>query len=133
MTADRKLRVGIIGVGNIGSAHAKRIYEGKISGMCLCALCDTDAAVGQSLSEKYPDVTVFESSDALMESGLVEAVIIATPHYFHPPIAIEAFGHGLHVLTEKPAGVDLSSARAMCEAAKSSGKTFGVMFNQRAN
>ncbi|MBO5203593.1 MAG: Gfo/Idh/MocA family oxidoreductase [Clostridia bacterium] len=133
MNDDRKLRVGIIGVGNIGSAHARSIYEGKISGMCLCALCDTDAAVRQSLSEKYPNVTVFESSDALIESGTVEAVIIATPHYYHPPIAIKAFGHGLHVLTEKPAGVDLDSAKAMCEAAKKSGKTFGVMFNQRAN
>ncbi len=133
MTDGKQVRVGIIGVGNIGSAHAGRIYGGDIAGMRLCALCDTDAAVRASLAEKYPNVAIFESSDALIDSGTVDAVIVATPHYYHPPIAIRAFESGLHVLTEKPAGVDVCSAKAMCAAAKASGKTFGVMFNQRAN
>jgi predicted dehydrogenase len=78
-------------------------------------------------------VPTFATHSELIASGAVDAVIISTPHYYHPPIAIDAFEAGLHVLTEKPAGVDCASVREMCEAAKRSGKTFGVMFNQRAN
>lgn len=129
----KKLRVGIIGVGNIGSAHAHAIYEGKLPNMQLCALCDTSAEKREELRRIYADIPVFSSCTELFESKLAEAVIIATPHYFHPPVAIEAFSHGLHVLTEKPAGVDCASVKKMCEAAERSGKVFGVMFNQRAS
>lgn len=133
MSTVKTLRVGIIGVGNIGSAHAAAIYSGKIAGMSLCALCDTDAAVRDALNAKYPDVPVFTAHTELISSGKCEAVIIATPHYFHPPIAIASFRAGLHVLTEKPAGVDCASVKQMISAARESGKVFGVMFNQRAS
>ena len=130
---DKSLRVGIIGIGNIGSAHAHAIYSGEVKGMKLCALCDSDEKVAARLKEQYPDVPVFSAHTELINSKLVDAVVISTPHYYHPPIAIDAFGAGLHVLTEKPAGVDCASVKKMCEAAKKSGKAFGVMFNQRAN
>ena len=133
MSNDKKLKVAIIGVGNIGSAHAAAIYSGKIPHMCLAALCDSDEQRLTALKQTYSDVPVFDSAQQLFDSGVAEAVVIATPHYLHPPIAIEAFGRGLHVLTEKPAGVDCKSAKQMCEAAERSGKVFGVMFNQRAN
>ncbi|MBQ9112912.1 MAG: Gfo/Idh/MocA family oxidoreductase [Clostridia bacterium] len=133
MSDENKLKVGIIGVGNIGGAHASAVYGGEIEHMCLAALCDCDPEKAAELRRKYPDIPVFESARELFDSGLAQAVIIATPHYYHPPIAVEAFRRGLHVLTEKPAGVDCKSAGEMCRAAKESGKTFGVMFNQRAN
>ena len=132
-TDNHTLRVGIVGIGNIGSAHARTIYSGEVAGMTLAALCDSNEKKRAKLSAEYPDIPIFDSHSALFESGLIEAVIIATPHYFHPPIAIDAFGKGLHVLTEKPAGVDCDSVKRMCEAATKSGKVFGVMFNQRAN
>ena len=128
-----KLRVGIIGIGNIGSAHASAIYSGKIPNMELAALCDTNADVRKQLCEKYDDVPIFKTHEELLQSKVCEAVIIATPHYFHPPIAIDAFRAGLHVLTEKPAGVDCASVKEMCSEAELSGKVFGVMFNQRTN
>ena len=133
MSDSEKLRIGIIGVGNIGSAHAHAIYSGDVPNMSLCALCDTDASVRARLESEYEGIPVFATHGELLASGAVDAVIISTPHYYHPPIAIDAFGAGLHVLTEKPAGVDCASVRAMCSAAKQSGKVFGVMFNQRAN
>lgn len=133
MSDREKLRVGIIGIGNIGSAHASAIYSGNVPNMSLAALCDTDTDRRAELCEKYPDIPVFSSHKELISSGLCDAVVIATPHYFHPPIAIDAFGAGLHVLTEKPAGVDCASVKEMCAAAELSGKTFGVMFNQRTN
>ena len=128
-----KLRVGIIGVGNMGSAHAKNIYEGHIEHMRLAALCDTDAEKRMRCNSFWPDVAVFDNADDLLASGLVDAVIIATPHYYHPPLAIRAFEAGCHVLTEKPAGVSLSAAVHMSEAAEKSGKVFGIMFNQRTD
>ncbi len=129
----KKLRVGIIGVGNIGSAHTRSIYSGEIEQMTLAALCDIDEEKRKTLSEKYPNVPIFCTSDELIESGLCEAVIIATPHRFHPPIAVKAFENGLHVLSEKPAGVDCKSASEMQKTAEKSGKIYGIMFNQRAN
>ena len=74
-----------------------------------------------------------KKSRTLFESGSVDGVIIATPHYYHPPLAIEAFKSGLHVLIEKPAGVYTKQVREMNEAAEKSGKVFGIMYNQRTN
>ncbi len=127
------LKIGIIGVGNIGSAHAAAISRGDVQGMTLSALCDNNPKRREEIQALYPDIPVFEDADALLASGLAEAVIIATPHYFHPPIAIKAFAAGLHVLTEKPAGVSCLAVREMMQSAKESGKAFGVMFNQRTN
>lgn len=133
MSDEKKLKVGIIGVGTIGSAHAAAIYSGEIPNMRLVALCDNSPERLDALKEKYADVPTFSSHNELIASGLCEAVIISTPHYFHPPIAIDSFRAGLCVLTEKPAGVDCASVKQMISAAKESGKTFGVMFNQRSN
>ena len=133
MSDEKKLKVGIIGVGTIGSAHAAAIYLGEIPNMRLVALCDISSEKIASLKEKYGDVPAFTSHTELINSGLCDAVIISTPHYFHPPIAIDAFRAGLNVLTEKPAGVDCASVKQMIAAARDSGKAFGVMFNQRSN
>lgn len=127
------VRIGIIGIGNIGSAHAAGIYGGKIAGLRLAALCDNDRARAEELRGLYPDVPVFEDADDLLTSGLVDAVVISTPHYEHPTIAIRAFRQGLHVLTEKPAGVYCEKVREMADVAKESGKIFAIMFNQRTN
>lgn len=129
----KDLKIGIIGVGNIGSAHAAAISRGDVKGMTLSALCDNNPKRREEIRALYPDIPVFEDADALLASGLAEAVIVATPHYFHPPIAQKAFAAGLHVLTEKPAGVYCLAVREMMRSAKESGKAFGVMFNQRTN
>ena len=127
------LNMGIIGVGNIGSAHASSIYRSDVPHMKLCALCDNDSERLKKIRAAFPDVPCYSCASELIESGSVQAVIIATPHPAHPPIAKLAFESGLHVLTEKPAGIDCKSVRGMMEAAKKSGKLFGVMFNQRAS
>ncbi len=127
------INIGIIGVGNIGSAHAASILGGKIEGMKLCALCDTSRTRRELLNGLYPEIPIFENADELLASGLADAVIIATPHYFHPVIAEKAFAAGLHVLTEKPAGVTCEAVRHMMAAAEKSGKHFAIMFNQRTN
>ena len=76
-------------------------------------------------------VKIYEDPDKLLNSKEVDAVIIATPHYDHPPLAIKAFSQGIHVLSEKPAGVYTAQVREMNMAAKRSGCVFALMFNQR--
>ena len=127
------VKVGIIGIGNIGSAHASAVYSGEVDGMTLGALCDIDPVKREMLKEKYPSVPLFDNAEDMMKSGLVDAVIISVPHYGHPPLAIKAFSYGLHVITEKPGGVMCSQVKKMIAAARESGKVFGVMFNQRNN
>lgn len=128
-----KVKVGIIGIGNMGSAHAANINKGKVPNMELSALCDIAEGRREYCKRNYPNVPVFKTSDELIESGLADSVIIATPHYFHPPIAIKAFENGLNVLSEKPIGVYTAQILEMNEAAKKSGKVFGIMYNQRTN
>lgn len=128
----KKVRIGIIGIGNMGSTHAKYIKNNEVPGAMLAAVCDVRKErldwAKETLGE---DVNLYEDSDALISSGQVDAVIIATPHYSHSTIAIKAFEKGLHVLTEKPAGVYTKQVREMNEAAAKSGKVFGIMYNQR--
>lgn len=68
-----------------------------------------------------------------MKSGEVDAVLIATPHYLHPVLAIKALNSGLHTLVETPAGVYTKAVREMNEVTAKSDKVFGMMFNQRTN
>ncbi|MBQ8966725.1 Gfo/Idh/MocA family oxidoreductase [Ruminococcus sp.] len=128
-----KIRLGIIGMGNMGSGHLGYYLNGECPRIEITAFADTVPEKLKKAAEKLPSAALFNSADALIESGMVDAVLIAVPHYDHPAIAINAFEHGLHVLTEKPAGVYTSQVRRMNKAAKRSGKCFGIMFNQRTD
>lgn len=129
----KKVRIGVIGVGNMGSGHANILTNGLIPNAELTALCDIAEARRTELKKQYPEIPVFADAEEMMKSGLVDAVTIAVPHYDHPPLAILAFSYGLHVLTEKPAGVYTKQVLEMNQAAEKSGKVFGIMYNQRTN
>jgi len=126
--------MGVIGIGNMGSAHAKSIADGIISGMVLSAIADISPERLEWASQNLPKgIALFNDADNLIKSGLVDAIIVSTPHYYHPPLAIKGFENGLHVLIEKPAGVYTMQVRQMNEIAEKSGKVFAMMFNQRTN
>ena len=126
------VRVGIIGLGGMGSNHAGYLSRGEIPGARLAAVCDVEPARLQNVSEKYgEDVQAFDSADALFEAKCIDAVIVATPHYFHPPLVTQALERGYHDMSEKPAGVYTKQVRQMNEVAAKSDRVFGVMFNQR--
>ena len=132
---DRKIKLGIIGIGNMGSGHAKNIFAGKTPELEIVAIADKNPARLDWARAQYPEtVTYFEDPIAMMDSGLVEAVIVAVPHYDHPTLAIAAIERGIHVMVEKPAGVYVKQVREMNEvAAKHPEVVFGMMFNQRTN
>ena len=128
-----KLKFGVIGVGNMGTAHAKHLFEGKIDNAVLTALCDVDTEVINRLKNDFYGISVYDNHLQMLEKADCDAVIIATPHYSHPIIACDAFKAGKHVLTEKPIGVLQSDIEKMIISAKKKEKTFGIMFNQRTN
>ena len=127
------VKVGVVGLGNMGSAHVNSIFAGKIEGMELGATCDIAPNKQEWSKEHFPDIPCFADYKDMIQNAGLDAVVIATPHYLHPVIAVYAFEHGLHVLTEKPAGVYTKQVEEMNEAAKRSGKVFCIMYNQRTN
>ena len=127
-----KVKLGIVGVGNMGSYHARYLQGGKIKGMELAAVADTDPAKLQP----FTALQTFTDSRALIRSGAVDAILIATPHYDHTTIAIDALQQGLHVLVEKPIAVHKADAERMIAAYQKRPKksqVFGAMFNQRTD
>ncbi|WP_077612533.1 Gfo/Idh/MocA family protein [Clostridium sp. Marseille-P2415] len=129
-----QVRLGVIGIGNMGTNHCKSILEGRVPEIELTAVADRREDRRAWGKENLPEpVVIFEEGKDLIEAGVCDAVLIAVPHYQHPELSIHALSHGLHVLCEKPAGVYTKQVREMNEAAKKSDRVFAMMFNQRTN
>jgi predicted dehydrogenase len=129
-----KVRIGIIGLGNMGSSHCLQIHtEHKVAGLVLGAVCDISEERRDWAKSHLPEVPVFDNHSDMFKSGLIDAVLIVVPHYDHPSIAIDGFANNLHVLVEKPAGVYTKQVLEMNAAAAMSDKIYGIMYNQRTN
>ena len=127
-----KVRIGVIGIGNMGSSHATYLNADEIPGAELTAVCDLKPdRIKWARENLGENVRTFDNADDLLASGAVDAVMIATPHYEHPVWAIKAMNSGLHALIEKPAGVYTKQVKEMNEVAEKSDRVFGLMFNQR--
>jgi predicted dehydrogenase len=124
----KEVRVAVIGVGIMGSSHAQRFEKGEIEGATLAAICDIDPAVRAKWSDRVP---VFASADDLIAAKAVDAVVIATPHYFHTTIGIAALRAGLHVLVEKPISVHKADCERLIAAHRGRKQVFSAMFQQR--
>ncbi len=129
----KKLKTAVIGVGNMGSFHARVLAEGRIKDAMLSALCDIDPEKAKELSLSYPEIKVYTSYKEMLEKEELDCAVIAVPHYDHCEITLACLEKGLHVLCEKPEAVSVSDAEKMNLAAKSSGRVFSLMFNQRTN
>ena len=131
----KKIRLGIIGIGNMGSGHACRVVDGECPDFELTAVADINPArEAWTAGRLGKNVTFFDSAEKMLDSGLVDACIIATPHFAHPPLAIACMERSIHVMSEKPAGVYTRQVREMNETADRHPEVvFGLMFNQRTN
>ena len=129
-----KIRVGIIGYGNMGTGHARNIREGKCPDIVLTAVADILPARREAAEQDNSGVRTFDDAIAMLDSGEIDACIISVPHYDHPRYAIACIERGIHVMVEKPAGVYAKQVREMNEvAARHPEVQFGMMFNQRTN
>ncbi len=129
-----KVRIGIIGIGNMGSGHAEKLLAGEVPELELTAVADIRECRRKWAEDKLPSgIRIFDNASELMRSKQCDAVLVAVPHYAHPPIVIEALKNNLHVLCEKPAGVYTSQVREMNRVAGESDRVFAIMLNQRTN
>lgn len=129
-----KVRYGVVGIGNMGSKHCRSLANGLVKNAVLAAVCDINPAKIDAIKKDVGEnVACFADAREMFASGLVDCVIIAVPHYFHPELSIAALNAGLNVVCEKPEGVYTKQVKELNEVASSSDKIFAMMFNQRTN
>ncbi len=128
-----RVRLGIVGLGNMGSWHCKTILDGNQPRRELAAICDTDP----TKMTAYPEaVRRFADAGEMIRSGAIDAILVAVPHYGHTTIGIDALEQGLHLLVEKPISVhkaDCERLIAAYERRPKSTQVFAAMFNQRTD
>lgn len=123
------VRIAVVGTGTMGSAHARDCAASESTE--LVAVADSDTERAGVIAEKY-GCAAHGSAEELFARDDVEAVIVTTPHYSHPTLAVAAFDRNLHVLVEKPVGVHVNAVRTMLDAhAARSQLVFAAMFQQR--
>ena len=127
MSSPNTIKIGVVGVGGMGGNHARNLNTGKIPRATLSAVCDANPAH----FENFPGVAAFTDFEAMLDSGAVDAVIIATPHYFHTTQSIAALERGLPVLTEKPLAVHKADAEKMIASWQKHQPVFAAMFDHR--
>ncbi len=131
-----KIKLGIIGFGNMGTGHTSNIMGGNCPEVELVAICDKNPDRCEFGKSKYPDanITYFTDAIEMLDSGLINACLVAVPHYDHAKYSMECMKRGIHVMCEKPAGVYTRQVREMiAESEKHPEVVFGMMFNQRTN
>ena len=116
----KEIRYGIVGIGKQGTLYTKIFTKlsGLVKGAKLTAVCDILPERRKYAEENLKGVKVFDNYHDMFASGLIDVVMVETPHYFHPQIAIDAMKAGLNVLCDKPAGVYTKQVREMNEEAK---------------
>ncbi|GAF63411.1 putative dehydrogenase [Bacillus sp. TS-2] len=130
----KQVRIGILGIGNMGTGHAKSLLANLVPQAKLTAICDVSKSRVQWARDHWGEnVACYDSQEEFFQSKDFDAVIIATRHYDHPQNAMEALKSGYHTLIEKPAGVYTKAVREMNAVAEKSNKVFAIMYNQRTN
>lgn len=128
-----KIKLGIIGCGNMGTGHANYVLSGKCPEIEVVAIADNNPERILWLKENLnADITYFDDGIKMLDSGLIDSCLVSMPHYDHPYYAMECMKRGIHVLAEKPAGVYTKQVKEMNDCAKEHPEVvFGLMFNQR--
>ena len=131
----KKVRYGIVGFGHQGEYYANILKDHGLSfDSEVVSICDIDEGKRKKAKELFPNVKIYEDYKALINKDEIDAVLIETPHYIHPEIAMYAFNHGVNVLSDKPAGVYCKKVIEEIEESKKHPELlFGMFFNQRTN
>ena len=124
--ADRKIKWGIIGLGNIASQFASDLL--LIKDAELTAVASRDISKAEQFAEKFGALRMYNSYDLLFEDSEVEIIYIATPHNSHAALSIKALEKGKHVICEKPMSLSYNDAERMTEASKKNNRFFMEAF-----
>lgn len=123
------LRMGVVGVGVMGSNHARVIAE--LPGLVLAGIVDTDPDQARAVSGML-GCSAFENLEGLFDHG-VDAVTIAAPTHCHHDLAIACIRRGVHVLVEKPIASSTEEGQSIIAAARRAGVTLMIGHVERFN
>ncbi len=126
----KKIKVGVIGTGNMGKHHA-RIYS-ELDAAELVAVSDLDKTIENKLSKQY-NCKFYHDYHELLKDSMIEAVSIAVPTKLHKQVALDAISHGKHVLLEKPIAETIEDANLIIESAKKAGIKLFIGHIERFN
>ncbi|MBD0378837.1 Gfo/Idh/MocA family protein [Paenibacillus sedimenti] len=130
MTAVNKIRIGVIGAGNIGNVHMKEFS--KLADTCdITTITDAYLPLAEARAKEHGIAKVAATPEELIQSPDVDAVIIGVPNQHHAPLAIQAIEAGKHVLLEKPMGINSEAARHIWKASEASDKVVMIGHQMR--
>lgn len=127
-----KVKIGIVGIGSMGTDHVDHVID--LPNTVLTAICDRRFELLEA--DAYPEIPRYTDYEQMLAAADLDAVIIATPHYHHPDMCLQAFERGLHVLVEKPIAVHVGEAQRLLDGARAAKRehpelVFAAMFMQR--
>ena len=129
------IRVGIAGIGYIAEEYIKLFTAGKISGAAVTALSSRSKENMEAVNDRYQlNASLFTDYEAMLESGCIDMVMICTPHFYHPNMAIQSISQGIHTMIEKPVGVWPAELDALMDCVRTHPEVqTGVLYCRRAN
>ncbi|SFL36067.1 Predicted dehydrogenase [Paenibacillus sp. 1_12] len=130
MTINNKIRLGIIGSGNIGNVHMN-IFSQLMDDVEIVALTDLNYPLAQKCAAKHDIPTVYKTNDELILDPNIDAIVIGVPNQWHAPLAVQALHAGKHVLLEKPMAINAQAAREIVKAQRETGKVLMIPHQMR--
>jgi len=123
------MRMGLLAYGAIGHEHNLAVQNTE--GLELTAVCDVNPERIAAARELAPDVAAFASAEEMLDSGLVDVVVVSTPPNTHHYWAMEALRRGIHVVLEKPMALTAQECDEAMALAREKGLTLIVFQNRR--
>ena len=129
------IRVGIAGIGYIAEEYIKLFTARKIAGAAVTALSSRSKENMEAVNDRYQlNASLFTDYKAMLESGCIDMVMICTPHFYHPAMAVQAISRGIHTMIEKPVGVWPAELDALMDCIRTHPEVqSGVLYCRRAN
>jgi scyllo-inositol 2-dehydrogenase (NAD+) len=126
----KRLGIGVIGVGRLGSSYAK-YFTGRITGAKLVAISDVNESAVESLATELGVAKRYSQYQELIADPDVEGVVIVSPTSTHREIVLEAAKRGVPIFCEKPLSISLEEARDMLRGVEETGVFFQMGFMRR--
>lgn len=127
MSANEPVRIGMIGVGQIGKHHLDNYSQ--ISNAQIVAIADTNEAQARRVAEKYNIPNVYTDFRELLKRDDIQAVDVALHNNFHMPMTVAALKAGKHVYCEKPMAGSFRDAETMLTTARETGRKLHIQLS----
>ena len=127
--SQEKVRVGVIGVGQIGKSHLNGYTQKCKEGVEVVAIADVNAAEAQRVAEQFGIATVYTDFRELLKRDDIVAVDVCLHNNYHMPVTVAALQAGKNVYCEKPMAGSYTDAQTMLRVARETGKMLSIQLN----